>query len=104
MEHPVVPGALHLKKLADILNFQRMEWIFGVRFLPGATYTFFRDILKYDSVKAVEAELVLSNIASIEADILAQPAVPAQRHCRISGARMMVSALKRFIYRGGPRL
>lgn len=50
-------------------NFQRMEWIFGVRFLPGATYTFFRDILKYDSVKAVEAELVLSNIASIEAPL-----------------------------------
>lgn len=47
-------------------NFQKMEWIFGVRFRPGATYPFFRDILKYDSVQAVEADLVLSNISEIE--------------------------------------
>lgn len=47
-------------------NFQKMEWIFGVRFLPGATYPFFRDILKYDSVQAVEAGLVLPNISSID--------------------------------------
>lgn len=47
-------------------SFQKMEWIFGVRFRPGATYPFFRDILKYDSVQAVAADLVLSNISEIE--------------------------------------
>lgn len=47
-------------------RFQKMEWIFGVRFLPGATYPFFRDILRYDSMQAMEADQVLSNISEIE--------------------------------------
>lgn len=47
-------------------RFQKMEWIFGVRFLPGATYPFFRDILRYDSAQAIDADLVLSNISEME--------------------------------------
>ena len=46
-------------------HFQKKIWIFGVRFRPGATCFFFRDILKYDSMQAVEAETVMTDMKEI---------------------------------------
>ena len=46
-------------------HFQKKEWIFGVRFRPGATCFFFRDILKYDSIQAVDAEAVMTDMKDI---------------------------------------
>lgn len=47
-------------------NFNKMEWIFGVRFLPGATYPFIEDPLNYNSEQAVEAELLMPGFSHIE--------------------------------------
>lgn len=47
-------------------DFNGKQWIFGVRFLPGGTYSIFQDNLEYDYHKAIDMKVLLSDFHEIE--------------------------------------
>jgi len=47
-------------------HFDKGNWIFGVRFMPGGTYPFFSDELDYQSNEVPEARLLLPDFAEVE--------------------------------------
>lgn len=51
---------------ASKFQFNKMKWIFGIRFLPGATYAIFHDNVEYHSGKAIDMKLLFSDFDEIE--------------------------------------
>lgn len=47
-------------------HFDRLEWIFGIRFLPGATHAIFRNNLNYDVQQAIDMNLLFKDFSYIE--------------------------------------
>lgn len=51
---------------ASKFHFEKLNWLFGIRFLPGATYAIFHDYLKYNAQSAVDMKLLFDDFQEIE--------------------------------------
>lgn len=47
-------------------SFDENQWVFGIRFLPGATYSIFRDSMEYDNQDPVDVHVILSDFNEVE--------------------------------------
>lgn len=47
-------------------NFGELKWIFGIRFLPGATYAIFHDNLEYDVQRAIDMKHLFRDFKLVE--------------------------------------